>query len=218
MLYELLHEPIRLFSYLTFRSALALFSAVTILFALGPWFIRRIRAVEFLQEIRDEGPEEHKSKAGTPTMGGILIVVGTLVPTLLWADLSNVFIQAVCMALILFAAVGGADDTLKIIHRENKGLTARQKFLLQILCALILFAFIHWQFPPITVLPVPFFKNVALHLGAFYILAFLLVGTNEFKGMAELGVVCGVGLAMVLAATLLAIPALFCFFGEKLTM
>ena len=175
MLFELLHDAIRLFSYLTFRSALALFSSVTILLALGPWFIRRIQAVEFLQEIRDEGPPEHKRKAGTPTMGGILIVVATLVPTLLWADLSNAFIQAACMALVLFAAVGGADDTLKIIRKTNKGLTTRQKFLLQILAALILFAFIHWQFPPITVLPLPFFKNAAFHMGAFYLLAFLLV-------------------------------------------
>jgi phospho-N-acetylmuramoyl-pentapeptide-transferase len=175
MLYELLHEPIRLFSYLTFRSMLALFAAAAIFFTLGPWFIRRIRDLEFFQEIREEGPQDHRVKAGTPTLGGILIAIATLVPTLLWADLTNAFIQAALMASVLFASVGGADDILKIMRRSNRGLSTKQKFLLQVLAATLLFAYVLWHFPSITVFPLPFFKTAVLDLGLFYYIVFLLV-------------------------------------------
>lgn len=128
MLYELLHNPIRLFSYLTFRSALVLFTAVIIFFTLGPWFIRKIQNFEILHEIRDEGPQEHKVKAGTPTMGGILIAVATLVPTLLWADLSNAFVQVALMACVFFAAVGGSDDLSRSCANRTRALRRGRNF------------------------------------------------------------------------------------------
>ena len=175
MLFELLHEHLRLFNYLTFRSFLALLSAFTICLALGPWFIRTIREFEFLQEIREEGPESHKAKAGTPTMGGILIAFGTLVPTLLWADLTNVFVQTAVLAALLFAAAGGLDDTLKIVRKSNQGLTSRQKFGLQVAGTLGLFVFVWFQFAFITVFTLPFFKGVRLEMGLLYAVVFLLV-------------------------------------------
>jgi phospho-N-acetylmuramoyl-pentapeptide-transferase len=175
MLFELLHEHLRLFHYLTFRSFLALVSAFTICLALGPWFIRTIREFEFLQEIREEGPEHHKVKAGTPTMGGILIAFGTLVPTLLWADLTNAFVQTAVLASILFAVIGGVDDSLKITRRNNQGLTSRQKFGLQVAGTLGLFVFVWFQFPFITVFTLPFFKSVHLEMGVLYAVVFLLV-------------------------------------------
>ncbi len=175
MLFELLHEPLRLFYYLTFRSFLALVTAFTICLALGPWFIRTIRKFEFLQEIREEGPENHRGKAGTPTMGGILIAFGTLVPTLLWADLGNSFVQTALLASVLFAVIGGFDDTLKIVRRSNRGLTTRQKFGLQVAGTLGLFVFVWFKFPFITVFTLPFFKGVQAELGLLYGVVFLLV-------------------------------------------
>ena len=175
MLFELLHEHLRLFHYLTFRSFLALVSAFTICLALGPWFIRTIREFEFLQEIREEGPASHKAKAGTPTMGGILIALGTLVPTLLWADLTNAFVQTAVLAALCFATIGGLDDTLKIVRKTNQGLTTRQKFGLQVAGTLGLFVFVWFQFPFITVFTLPFFKGVRWEMGVLYAAVFLLV-------------------------------------------
>ena len=99
--------------------------------------IRRLREFQIGQYIREDGPKDHQKKAGTPTMGGLLIVVGMVIPTLLWADLTNRFVWIAVLSTLAFAAIGFADDYLKVVHRRNLGLTARAKLLYQFLAAII---------------------------------------------------------------------------------
>ena len=162
--------PLRIFTYVNFRTALAVFSAMLICFALGPWLVRRLRALQIGQAIREEGPETHHAKAGTPTMGGLLILCAVVVPTLLWADLTIPYIWILLGAILAFGAVGFSDDLLKIIRGKNKGLGARQKLALQCLIALAiaftLFAFAQteedrWESGNFTTkLTVPFTKQM----------------------------------------------------------
>ncbi len=128
--------PLRVFTFVNFRTALAVFSAMLVCFALGPWFVRRLRRLQVGQRIREEGPSSHQSKAGTPTMGGLLILCAILVPTLLWADLTVPHVWILIGATALFGAVGFVDDFLKIRRGENKGLGGRQKLALQAAIAL----------------------------------------------------------------------------------
>ena len=145
MLYWLLFEtlqpyfgPFRLFGYVTVRTAGALVSALLISVLLGPWMIRKLREFSIGQFIREDGPKSHETKAGTPTMGGLLIVVSILVPTLLWANLRNVYVWIAMGSLVGFGAIGFYDDYTKLIKMRNLGLTARQKFMLQVLVAMII--------------------------------------------------------------------------------
>jgi phospho-N-acetylmuramoyl-pentapeptide-transferase len=126
-----------LFHYITFRTAYASLSALFLSLVLGPWVIRKLRDFQVAQYIREDGPQSHQSKAGTPTMGGVLINLCIVVPTLLWADLSNVFIWLALAVLVAFGVIGFWDDYQKIRRRQNLGLTARAKFLLQILVSLL---------------------------------------------------------------------------------
>lgn len=122
--------------YITFRTAYASLTALFLSMWLGPWVIRRLSEFQIGQFIREEGPSSHHVKAGTPTMGGVLIVISIIVPTLLWADLTNAYVWVALTALIFFAAVGFVDDYLKITRRNSLGLKARQKLVWQILFAL----------------------------------------------------------------------------------
>src|SRR5690349_19421959 len=170
MLYFLLYEqlqkyvsPFRLFGYTTFRTAFASLTALFLCIVLGPWLIRKLREFQIGQYIREEGPQAHQKKAGTPTMGGLLIAISILVPTLLWADLSNPFVWIAVFATIAFAAIGFTDDYLKVVHRRNLGLTARAKLGYQIATSvLIAVALIALQYLGMysTKLLVPFFKQV----------------------------------------------------------
>ena len=144
MLYWLLYQkgfvvfhigPFRIFRYLTFRTAFASLTALFIGLIIGPAVVRRLREFQIGQYIREDGPKAHLKKAGTPTMGGVLIVVGMVVPTLLWADLSNRFVWIAVVATLAFGAIGFADDYLKVVHRRNLGLTARAKLGYQFLAA-----------------------------------------------------------------------------------
>jgi phospho-N-acetylmuramoyl-pentapeptide-transferase len=119
--------PFRIFRYLTFRTAFASLTALFMGLIVGPAVVRRLREFQIGQYIREEGPKAHLKKAGTPTMGGVLIVVAALVPTLLWADLSNRFVWIAVLATLAFGAIGFADDYLKVVHRRNLGLTGRAK-------------------------------------------------------------------------------------------
>jgi phospho-N-acetylmuramoyl-pentapeptide-transferase len=118
MLYHLLFEelfpvfsPFRVFGYITFRTAFASFTALALGLILGPWMIRRLREFQVGQHIREDGPRSHQSKAGTPTMGGLLINVSILLPTLLWANLTNVYVWIALLGLVGFGAIGFLDDT-----------------------------------------------------------------------------------------------------------
>ena len=155
-------SPFRVFRYLTFRTAFASITALLICLLLGPWLIARLKEFQIGQYIRQEGPSSHQSKAGTPTMGGVLINVAILVPTLLWADLSNPMVWLVMLATLGFGAVGFYDDYAKIRNRRNQGLSGRNKIYFQVLISflvgvVLLFLTAHGSYS--TRLIVPFFKN-----------------------------------------------------------
>jgi phospho-N-acetylmuramoyl-pentapeptide-transferase len=154
--------PFRLFQYLTFRTAFASITAMFMGLVIGPPIIRRLREFQIGQYIREDGPQAHQKKAGTPTMGGVLIVISVVVPTMLWADLSNRFIWLAMFSIIAFGAIGFTDDYLKIIHKRNLGLTARAKLMLQGLSSFVIaVVLIMFQFKGgySTHLIVPFLKR-----------------------------------------------------------
>jgi phospho-N-acetylmuramoyl-pentapeptide-transferase len=124
--------------YITFRTAAASMTALVISLVMGPWLIRRLRDFQIGQVIRQEGPESHRAKAGTPTMGGLLILAAALVPTLLWADLTNIYVWIAVTATALFGAIGFLDDYLKITRRTSGGLAPRYKFGLQVVVGIAL--------------------------------------------------------------------------------
>jgi phospho-N-acetylmuramoyl-pentapeptide-transferase len=154
--------PFRIFRYLTFRTAFASLTALFTGLIVGPLVINRLREFQIGQFIREEGPKAHQKKAGTPTMGGLLIVISIVVPTLLWADLSNRFVWIAVLSTCAFAAIGFTDDYQKVVHRRNLGLTARAKLGYQIAASiLIAIALISMQNYGMysTKLMVPFFKQ-----------------------------------------------------------
>ena len=169
MLYWLLYTklfhyfpPFRIFRYLTFRTAFASLTAMFTGLIIGPLVINRLREFQIGQYIREEGPKAHQKKAGTPTMGGVLIVISIIVPTLLWADLENRFVWMAVGATLAFAAIGFVDDYMKVVNKRNLGLTARMKLGLQVLASvLIAVALIAMQNRGMysTRLVVPFFKQ-----------------------------------------------------------
>src|SRR6266567_7112924 len=141
MLYHILYEflyplnrywpPLRVlnvFQYITFRTAYASITALMISLFLGPWLIRRLREFQIGQYIREEGPKSHQIKAGTPTMGGILINIAIVIPTILWADIANPYIWIVLFVTVAYGAIGFVDDYRKLTKKRNLGLTAKEKF------------------------------------------------------------------------------------------
>ena len=138
MLYWLLYQKLfpyyrlfRIFRYLTFRTVFATLTALLIGLLIGPFVIERLREFQIGQYIRDEGPQSHQKKKGTPTMGGVLILISIVVPALLWSDLSNPFVWLVVGSTVVFGAIGFADDYIKVVHKHNQGLTAKAKLGLQ---------------------------------------------------------------------------------------
>lgn len=145
MLYWLLYlklfhyfPPFRIFRYLTFRTAFASLTALFTALIVGPIVINRLREFQIGQFIREEGPKAHQKKAGTPTMGGLLIAISIVVPTLLWADLSNLFIWIAVFATCAFATIGFTDDYIKVVNRRNLGLTSKAKMGLQIAASILI--------------------------------------------------------------------------------
>jgi phospho-N-acetylmuramoyl-pentapeptide-transferase len=176
--------------YITFRTAAASVTALFISLVLGPWLIRRLREFQIGQVIRQEGPQSHQTKAGTPTMGGLLILAAALVPTLLWADLTNVYVWVAVLATALFGAIGFLDDYLKITRRSSGGLLARQKMGLQIAVALLVGVALMWFAANNlynTRLIFPFFKQLIPDLGWFYVpfAAFVLVGASNAVNLTD---------------------------------
>jgi phospho-N-acetylmuramoyl-pentapeptide-transferase len=176
----------RVFSYITFRTAAAGVTALAISLVLGPWLIRRLRRFQIGQQIREDGPTSHRSKAGTPTMGGLLILAGTLIPTLLWGNLANLYLWVACLATALFAVVGFWDDYRKITQQKSLGMTAGKKLLFQAmigtsLCVALNYLAAAGQYS--TKLSVPFFKNFTPEMAIWHFagipisfpLAFLVV-------------------------------------------
>ncbi len=212
MLYHLLY-PLRdvipvfnVFRYITFRVAAAIVTALLLSWIFGPWFIRTLRRLSVGQNIRDVGPQAHQVKAGTPTMGGLLILFAVLVPTLLWGALDNPYVWLVVLVSLAFGAIGFADDYIKVKKRRNLGLTARTKFLLQVVAATalglaLLFLPAGSGFNP--TLAFPFIKQLVLHLGYFYIpfVALVLVASSNTVNLTDGLDGLAIGATTVAAAT-----------------
>jgi phospho-N-acetylmuramoyl-pentapeptide-transferase len=178
------------FRYITFRMAMAAVTALLLLLVLGPAMIRSLKRRQIGQAIREEGPRSHQSKAGTPTMGGLLILLGISVATLLWMDLSNRFVWIALGTLIALGAVGFADDYTKVSRKRSLGLTGRGKLLPQFLVALAAgFAIQQWatQGAFSTVVTFPFLKKVILDLGILYIpfVSVVLVGSSNAVNLTD---------------------------------
>jgi phospho-N-acetylmuramoyl-pentapeptide-transferase len=156
-------SALNVFRYITVRTAVASASALLLSLLMGPWMIERLRAMQVKQYIREEGPKAHQKKAGTPTMGGVLIVASIVIPTLLWADLRNPYVLLATGATVAFGAIGFVDDYNKVVRKRNLGLRPRMKFSLQVLtCVLIGIVLVGLQANGkySTQLSVPFFKKL----------------------------------------------------------
>lgn len=198
MLYHLLlplHERFAAFNvvrYITFRTAAASLSALALSLLLGPWLIRRLREFQVGQVVRSDGPATHKPKAGTPTMGGLLILASVFLPTLLWADLRNPYIWIAVLATAAFGAIGFVDDYLKVTRHSHHGLFARYKFASQVIVAVgvgVALIMLANENPPLynTRLVFPFFKNFIPDLGWWYIpfAAFVLVAATNTVNLTD---------------------------------
>ncbi|MFZ1984403.1 MAG: phospho-N-acetylmuramoyl-pentapeptide-transferase [Desulfatitalea sp.] len=193
MLYHLLYplhttiSAFNVFRYITFRTIYAVLTAFLISFLLGPWVIRKLSRMQVGQYIREDGPQTHLKKAGTPTMGGALIIFAVAVSTLLWADLTNFYIWMVLLVLVGFGLIGFVDDYLKQVIKRSKGLSGRGKIILQTVLALIvgLLVVLHPGFN--TQVTLPFVKNISPNLGWWYILfaALVIVGASNAVNLTD---------------------------------
>jgi len=189
---EYLQEYLRsfaVFQYLTVRAILGVLTALGISLLLGPWFIRRLTELRIGQAVRDDGPQSHLSKSGTPTMGGALILSAIFISTLLWTDLSNRYVWVVLIVTAIFGAVGWVDDYRKVAKKDSRGLPARWKYFWQSIAGVgaAVFLYCTAQSPAETQLFIPFFKNVALDMGLFYIVFtyFVIVGTSNAVNLTD---------------------------------
>ncbi len=200
------------FNYITLRAVMACLTALAISLIAGPIVIRKLTAYKIGQSVREDGPKSHLVKAGTPTMGGVLVLIAILITTLLWADLSNRFIWVVLIVTFGFGAIGWVDDYRKVVYRNPKGLSAKSKFLWSSVIGFaaavylafavsvpsnekILELFVAWMrsgfemdLPPKADLIVPFFKNIAYPLGAFGFIALsycVIVGTSHAVNLTD---------------------------------
>jgi phospho-N-acetylmuramoyl-pentapeptide-transferase len=191
LLYPLSHHIsfFNLFRYITFRSAGAAITALIISLILGPWLIRILRRHQVKEEIRVEGPQSHYAKAGTPTMGGLIILAAIVIPTLLWADLSNRFTIYILLVTLWLGAIGFMDDFLKAIKHQKKGLVARKKLIGQILLGLVL-GVILYLYPPTPTFDLktdlPFFKNYYLDFPIYLYIPFVIIVIAGFSNAVNL--------------------------------
>ena len=178
------------FSYITLRTVMATLTALVISFIIGPIMIRKLTAYKIGQSVRDDGPQTHLVKVGTPTMGGALILMSIILTTLLWSDLNNRYVWVVLATTLGFGVIGWVDDYRKVVYRNPKGLSARAKFFWQSLIALIVSLYLVSiaEIPAQTDMIVPFFKEVAIPLGVtgFVILTyFVIVGTSNAVNLTD---------------------------------
>lgn len=177
------------FNYLSLRGILGVLTSLTFSLLFGPWMIRRLTERQIGQAIRSDGPESHLSKAGTPTMGGALILLSIALSTLLWSDLSNRFVWLVLAVTLGFGAIGWIDDWRKVVEKNPRGLPARWKYLWQSVVGLIaaLVLFYTAGTPQETQLVLPFFKGVAVELGVFFVLLtyLVIVGSSNAVNLTD---------------------------------
>ncbi len=193
MLAKWIGHDIRLFNvfnYITLRAVLAALTALLISFVVGPWMIRKLAELKVGQPVRDDGPQTHLVKAGTPTMGGALILSAIAATTLLWADLTNRYVWICLLTLVGFGAIGWVDDWRKVVEKNPKGLPSRWKYFWQSVIAVLIAAWLAWSahLPAQTELIVPFFKQIVMPLGAigFVVLAyFVIVGSSNAVNLTD---------------------------------
>jgi phospho-N-acetylmuramoyl-pentapeptide-transferase len=190
------------FRYITFRTIYASITALLLCFIIGPWLIRELEAKQIGQTIRTDGPESHQAKAGTPTMGGLLIVLATVVPTLLWANLSNPYIWIVVLVTVGFGAIGFLDDYKKVIRKDTKGLSPRGKLLGQFLVATVA----AWLISTLGIrdtVGIPFFKNLQPSLGLAYVpfIILVIVGASNAVNLTDGLDGLAIGPSVIAAAT-----------------
>jgi phospho-N-acetylmuramoyl-pentapeptide-transferase len=169
------YSGFNVFRYITFRAAIAALMALVISFLLGPYLIRSLTARQIGQAIRDDGPATHSAKAGTPTMGGTLIILALTLSTLLWADIANPYVALGLLVTLGFGVVGFVDDYLKLRRKNSRGLSVRAKLLSQLTIAFAAAVFLYLDPKFSTVLAVPFFKNIHPDLGIGYVPVAMLV-------------------------------------------
>ncbi|HXX57228.1 MAG TPA: phospho-N-acetylmuramoyl-pentapeptide-transferase [Thermodesulfovibrionales bacterium] len=191
-LFYSLHEwfsPLNVFRYITFRSAVSIITAMLFIFILGPRVIEKLRGLSVTQQIRDDGPETHQGKSGTPTMGGVLIIASIVFTVLLWGDLKNGYIWVMILSLTGFGAIGLVDDYLKVVRGNAKGLRAWHKFGSQLLLAVCigLFLYMNPKDPYTDVLSIPFFKRWLFDLGWFYIpfSVMVMIGSSNAVNLTD---------------------------------
>ncbi|MDJ0655324.1 MAG: phospho-N-acetylmuramoyl-pentapeptide-transferase [Xanthomonadales bacterium] len=184
-----LETAFNVFQYLTFRTILSALTALAVSLLVGPWMIRRLSQYQIGQQIRDDGPQSHLVKAGTPTMGGALILVAVTLGTLLWADLSNRYVWVTVLVTLAFGGIGWLDDYRKLVLKDSAGLAARWKYLLQSIVALAAAVYLYMVADQavMTDLIVPFFKNVAIPLGGFFVVLtyFVIVGASNAVNLTD---------------------------------
>jgi phospho-N-acetylmuramoyl-pentapeptide-transferase len=193
MLAKWIGHDIRLFNvfnYITLRGVLAALTALLISFIVGPWMIRKLAELKVGQPVRDDGPQTHLVKAGTPTMGGALILASVIATTLLWADLTNHYVWISLLTLVGFGAIGWVDDWRKVVEKNPRGLASRWKYFWQSVIAAAIAAWLAWSahLPAQTELIVPFFKHIVMPLGVlgFVVLAyFVIVGTSNAVNLTD---------------------------------
>lgn len=179
----------RLFGYLTFRSILSVLTALMLSLCFGPRLIARLQLLQIGQVVRNDGPESHFSKRGTPTMGGLLILASITITVLLWADLSNPYVWAVLFVTLGYGAIGFVDDYRKVVRKNSDGLIARWKYFWQSAIAIVVaFAlYAYGKDTTATQLVVPFFKDIMPQLGLFYVVMtyFVIVGTSNAVNLTD---------------------------------
>ncbi|SIT09459.1 phospho-N-acetylmuramoyl-pentapeptide-transferase [Neptunomonas antarctica] len=182
-------SAVAVFKYLTLRGILGVLTALSISLFIGPKLIRYLKEKQIGQSVRNDGPQSHLSKAGTPTMGGALIILSIAVSTLLWADLSNRYVWIVLIVTLIFGAVGWVDDWRKVVEKNSRGLPARWKYLWQSVGGLGAACVLYFtaQTPAETQLIVPIFKDVAIDMGIFFIVFtyFVIVGTSNAVNLTD---------------------------------
>lgn len=177
------------FQYLTLRAILGTLTSLVIALVFGPCIIRQLSKLRAGQVVRNDGPQSHLSKAGTPTMGGMLVIIAVVLSSLLWSDLSNHYVWLLMIITLGFGAIGYWDDYLKIVLKHSRGMPARQKYLCQSVLGLgaALYLYFHASLPVETALMFPFFKNVSLALGPFFIVLvyFVVVGSSNAVNLTD---------------------------------
>lgn len=186
---EQYYHGFHVFQYLTLRAILGTLTALTLSLVMGPSIIRQLSLLRVGQVVRDDGPQSHLSKAGTPTMGGTLIIIAVLISSLLWSDLSNRYVWLVLAMTVGFGAIGYWDDYRKLVLKHSRGMPARQKYLCQSLLGLgaALYLYYTASLPVETQLVLPFFKNMTIAMGPFFILFtyFVIVGSSNAVNLTD---------------------------------